>query len=50
MKFTEAKLEEAITELLTHQGYTHVLGSGISKSEEDNLMYSNDLTFNCIGT
>lgn len=37
-KFTEAKLEEAIAELLTHQGYTHVLGSSISRSEEDVLI------------
>ncbi|MBZ9650719.1 type I restriction endonuclease subunit R [Psychroflexus montanilacus] len=37
-KFTEAKLEEAIAELLTHQGYTHVLGSSISRSEEEVLI------------
>lgn len=38
MKFTEEKLEQAFTELLEHQGYTHHLGESIVRNIEDVLI------------
>jgi type I restriction enzyme R subunit len=38
MKFTEAKLEQAFADMLNQQGYPHVLGSSIERSEEDVLI------------
>ena len=45
MKFTEATLEKAFTELLGSEGYPHLLGNSINRSlnevliEEDLLNY-----------
>lgn len=38
MKFTEAKLEQAIADLLKQQGYPHILGFDISRSEDEVLI------------
>lgn len=38
MKFTEARLEEAIVTLLEEQGYTHYTGEQIERSPEDVLI------------
>lgn len=38
MKFTEEKLEQAFTELLEQQGYTHYLGESIVRNPEDVLI------------
>lgn len=38
MKFTEEKLEQAFTELLEQQGYTHHLGESIVRNIEDVLI------------
>ncbi|MBT3202392.1 MAG: type I restriction endonuclease subunit R [Phycisphaerales bacterium] len=38
MKFVEAKLEEAIIELLGQAGYPHVLGGSIERSSQDVLI------------
>jgi type I restriction enzyme R subunit len=38
MKFTEARLEEAIINLLEEQGYTHYTGNQIERSPEDVLI------------
>ena len=38
MKFTEAKLEQAIADLLQQQGYPHILGFDISRSEDEVLI------------
>ena len=38
MKFTEAKLEEAFTELLAQEGFSHHLGVSILRKQEDVLI------------
>ncbi|WP_157847571.1 hypothetical protein [Pseudoalteromonas fuliginea] len=38
MKFTEAKLEQAVVELLGEQGYPHLLGGELSRSNSDVLI------------
>ncbi|GGE29391.1 type I restriction endonuclease subunit R [Psychroflexus planctonicus] len=38
MKFTEAKLEQAIADLLKQQGYPHILGASILRSEDEVLI------------
>ena len=45
MKFTEAKLEQAIIELLNKQGYPHVLGGSFSRAPEDVLIKEDLKTF-----
>lgn len=37
-KFTEAELEQAIIELFTAQGYTHVRGESLYRKYEDILL------------
>jgi len=38
MKFTEAVLEQAIIELLSKQGYPHVIGANITRDSEEVLI------------
>jgi len=38
MKFTEAKLEQAVVELLDEQGYPHLLGGELSRNNSDVLI------------
>jgi type I restriction enzyme R subunit len=38
MKFTEAKLEQAVVELLGEQGYPHLLGGELSRNNSDVLI------------
>ncbi|MCK8120929.1 HsdR family type I site-specific deoxyribonuclease [Pseudoalteromonas sp. 2CM32C] len=38
MKFTEAKLEQAVVELLGEQGYPHLLGGELTRSNSDVLI------------
>ena len=38
MKFTEAKLEEAIISLLGEQGFPHVTGDTLTRSPEEVLI------------
>lgn len=38
MKFTEAKLEQAFTELLQIEGFPHILGNSISRSDDEVLI------------
>jgi len=43
MKFTEAKLEQAFTELLGNEGYPHFVGSSLVRSSEDEVLIEEDL-------
>lgn len=38
MKFTEAKLEHAVVELLGKQGYPHLLGGEFNRNNSDVLI------------
>ena len=38
MKFTEAKLEQAVVELLGEQGYPHLLGGKLTRNHSDVLI------------
>ena len=38
MKFTEAKLEHAVVELLAEQGYPHLLGGELNRNNSDVLI------------
>ncbi|WP_351061507.1 hypothetical protein, partial [Psychrobacter sp. TB20-MNA-CIBAN-0197] len=38
MKFTEAKLEQAVVELLGEQGYPHLLGGELNRNHSDVLI------------
>ena len=38
MKFTEAKLEQAVVELLAEQGYPHLLGGELTRNNSDVLI------------
>ncbi|MBH0028215.1 hypothetical protein I6F53_14630 [Pseudoalteromonas sp. SWN29] len=38
MKLTEAKLEQAVVELLAEQGYSHLLGGQLTRSNSDVLI------------
>jgi type I restriction enzyme, R subunit len=43
VKFTEAKLEQAFTELLENEGYPHFVGSSLVRSGEDEVLIEEDL-------
>ena len=43
MKFTEAKLEEAIISLLEAEGYPHVLGESIQRASDSEVLIKADL-------
>ncbi|WP_299010843.1 HsdR family type I site-specific deoxyribonuclease [uncultured Shewanella sp.] len=43
LTFTEAKLEQAIIELLTEQGYPHFMGSDIERSDQEQVLIVDDL-------
>ena len=43
MRFTEAKLEQAIIELLGEQGYPHVTGGEIAREEQGQVLILDDL-------
>ncbi len=43
MKFTEAKLEQAFTELLKNEGYPHFVGSSLVRISEDEVLIEEDL-------
>ncbi|WP_417443267.1 type I restriction endonuclease subunit R [Joostella sp.] len=45
MKFTEAKLEEAFTELLSNEGYPHFLGNSINRIPEEVLIEEDLIEF-----
>ena len=38
MKFTEAKLETAFTELLANEGYPHAFGAALKRTPEEVLL------------
>ena len=38
MKLTEAKLEQAVVELLAEQGYPHLLGGQLNRNNSDVLI------------
>ena len=38
MKLTEAKLEQVVVELLAEQGYPHLLGGQLNRSNNDVLI------------
>ena len=42
MKFTEEKLEQAFTELLTNEGFVHCLGNTITRAA-DEVIIEDDL-------
>ncbi|PMG53788.1 type I restriction endonuclease subunit R [Vibrio splendidus] len=43
LKFTEAKLEQAIIELLGEQGYPHVVGEQIAREDKEQVLIVDDL-------
>lgn len=43
LKFTEAKLEDAIITLLGEQGYPHVIGSDIKRANKEQVLIIDDL-------
>ena len=43
LKFTEAKLEQAIIELLGEQGFTHVLGETLVRKNNEQVLITDDL-------
>ncbi|CAH6923658.1 Type I restriction-modification system, restriction subunit R [Vibrio chagasii] len=43
LKFTEAKLEQAIIELLGEQGYTHVVGEQVAREDKEQVLIVEDL-------
>ena len=43
LNFTEAKLEQAIIELLGEQGFTHVLGETLVRKNNEQVLISDDL-------
>ena len=43
MKFTEAKLEQAFTELLGIEGYPHFVGSSLVRTDESEVIIDEDL-------
>ncbi|MFA0144929.1 type I restriction endonuclease subunit R [Vibrio lentus] len=43
LKFTEAKLEQAIIELLGEQGYPHVVGEQIAREDKEQVLILDDL-------
>lgn len=43
LKFTEAKLEQAIIELLGKQGYSHEIGSDITRKDKEDVLILDDL-------
>ncbi|WP_343772792.1 type I restriction endonuclease, partial [Marinomonas arenicola] len=43
IKFTEARLEQAIIELLGEQGYPHVLGQDVARNEPSQVLILDDL-------
>ena len=43
IKFTEAKLEQAIIELLGEQGFTHVLGETLVRKNNEQVLITDDL-------
>jgi type I restriction enzyme R subunit len=43
MKFTEAKLEQAFTELLGNEGYPHFVGSSLVRTDESEVLIEEDL-------
>ena len=43
MKFTEAKLEQAFTELLGNEGYPHFVGNSLVRTSEDEVLIEEDL-------
>lgn len=43
LTFTEAKLEQAIIELLGEQGYPHFVGSDIERSDQEQVLILDDL-------
>jgi type I restriction enzyme, R subunit len=45
MKFTEAKLEQAIIDLLGEEGYPHVLGRDVNR-EPNEVLVSDEITNN----
>ncbi len=45
MKFTEAKLEEAFIELLAQEGYPHLVGSELSRSEEEVIIEEDFISY-----
>ena len=45
MKFSEAKLEDAIISLLENEGYSHITGEQIERSEEEVLIKSDLATY-----
>ncbi|MGF1792895.1 HsdR family type I site-specific deoxyribonuclease [Photobacterium profundum] len=43
LKFTEAKLEQAIIELLGKQGYSYAIGSNITRTDKEDVLILDDL-------
>src|SRR5690554_2123348 len=43
MRFTEAKLEQVFTELLGNEGYPHVVGSSLLRTDENEVLIEEDL-------
>lgn len=43
LKFTEAKLEQAIIELLGKQGYSHKIGSEVTRKDKEDVLILDDL-------
>lgn len=43
LKFTEAKLEQAIIELLGKQGYSHTIGSEVTRKDKEDVLILDDL-------
>lgn len=43
LKFTEAKLEQAIIELLGKQGYSHAIGSEVTRKDKEDVLILDDL-------
>lgn len=42
-KFTEEKLEQAFTELLSKEGYPHFIGASLSRTSEEEVLLEDDL-------
>ncbi|PXT82710.1 hypothetical protein LC16_21180, partial [Salmonella enterica subsp. enterica] len=43
LSFSEAKLEQAIIELLQDQGYQHLIGDNVPRSSLDQVIIEDDL-------
>ena len=43
LKFTEAKLEQAIIELLGEQGYPHMVGEQVAREDNEQVLLVDDL-------